>query len=182
MNVLYLRNVLKSPTKLYLVEVNGVNAEDTRLTLNLLPSGYDFMGIKDFFTDIDKVIIYSAIVQEDGRETDEMVHMYFDQFTKLTNVTYNLDSDTYTVTLVEPDVVDQRLTALEKKSEELPPLTSPFTTNLEPTGVATRYYEKDELIAIYNNGLPVTVRATIPISYKQPIIINLNCELYLGGN
>lgn len=182
MNVLYLRNVLKSPTKLYLVDTNGVNAEDTRLTLNLLPSGYDFMGIKDFFTDIDKVIIYSAIVQEDGRETDEMVHMYFDQFTKLTNVTYNLDSDTYTVTLVEPDIVDQRLTALEKKSEELPPLTSPFTTNLEPTGVATRYYEKDELIAIYNNGLPITVIATIPISYKQPIIIDLNCELYLGGN
>ncbi len=179
MNVLYLRNVLKSPTKLYVADVKP---ENEKIDIVVYPSGYDFMGIKDFFTDIDKVIIYSAIVQEDGRETDEMVHMYFDQFTKLTNVTYNLDSDTYTVTLVEPDVVDQRLTALEKKSEELPPLTSPFTTNLEPTGVAKQYYEKDELIAIYNNGLPVTVKATIPISYKQPIIIDLNCELYLGGN
>lgn len=79
----------------------------------------------------------------------------------------------------ELEIIRDRLSDIDHK---LPPLISPFTTNLEPTGVATRYYEKDELIAIYNNGLPITVIATIPISYKQPIIIDLNCELYLGGN
>ena len=79
----------------------------------------------------------------------------------------------------EYEILQEEIEEIQSKKE---PLTSPFTTNLEPTGVATRYYEKDELIAIYNNSLPVTVIATIPISYKQPIIIDLNCELYLGGN
>lgn len=179
MNVLYLKYNGK---KLYLTEIQGVNAEETKIELNIKNDSYDFNYIRDAFTGLTDVIIYSAIVQEDGRETDEVISQEFPTFTALNSVAYSVLTDVYTVTMIEPDIIDQRLTALEKKSEELPPLTSPFTTNLEPTGVATRYYEKDELIAIYNNGLPITVKATIPISYKQPIIIDLNCELYLGGN
>lgn len=175
---------------------DGINFNTMTLDLVCFNPGLGLPAIIEDFDSVREIVIYGCIVQEDGRETDEFISQIFDKQNKLQTIAYNLDDDTYKVTMIEPDLIEQRikvlendeqavdnrLTTLEKKSEELPPLISPFTTNLEPTGVATRYYEKDELIAIYNNGLPVTVKATMPISYKQPIIINLNCELYLGGN
>lgn len=160
----------------------GVDCEPEELRLTFFKENHTFEQIDADFSNIDVITIYGCVVQEDGRETDEYVVQEFDVFTKLVGIFYDKENELYTIRLVEPNVVDQRLTALEKKAEELPPLTSPFTTNLEPTGVATRYYDVTELIAIYNKNQPITVKVTVPISYKQPIIIDLNCELYLGGN
>lgn len=110
MNVSYLKFGIK---KLYLTEVNGVNAEEHKLELNIEARDNTFEDIKDSFSDLDNVTIYSAIVQEDGRETDEIVQQYFDNFTKLDKLAYNLDSDTYTVTLVVPNEIEARLSELE---------------------------------------------------------------------
>ena len=106
MNVSYLKI---GENKLYLAEINGVNAEEHKLELTIKAEDNTFEGIKDSFSDLDNVTIYTAIVQEDGRETDEIVQQYFDNFTKLDN----LDSDTYTVTLVVPNEVEARLSELE---------------------------------------------------------------------
>lgn len=110
MNVSYLKI---GENKLYLTETNGVNAEENKLELNIKAENNTFESIKDSFSDLDNVTVYSAIVQEDGRETDEIVQQYFDNFTKLDKLTYNLDSDTYTVTLVVPNEIEARLSELE---------------------------------------------------------------------
>ena len=110
MNVSYLKIGDK---KLYLAEINGVNAEEHKLDLTIKAEDNTFEDVKGLFSDLDNITIYSAIVQEDGRETDEIVQQYFDNFTKLDKLSYNLDSDTYTVTLVVPNEVEARLSELE---------------------------------------------------------------------
>lgn len=110
MNVSYLKI---SDNKLYLTETNGVNAEENKLELNVEARGNTFEGIKDLFSNLDNVTIYSAIVQEDGRETDEIIQQYFDNFTKLDKLTYNIDTDTYTATLIVPNDMEVRLSELE---------------------------------------------------------------------
>lgn len=110
MNVSYLK---LGDKKLYLTEVNGVNAEENKLELTIKAEYNTFEDIKNLFSDLDNVTIYSAIVQEDGRETDEIVQQYFDNFTKLDKLGYNLDADTYTVTLVVPNEIEARLSELE---------------------------------------------------------------------
>lgn len=110
MNVSYLK---LGDKKFYLTEVNGVNAEEHKLELTIKAEDNTFEDIKDSFSDLDNITIYSAIVQEDGRETDEIVQQYFDNFTKLDKLAYNLDSDTYTVTLIVPNEVEARLAELE---------------------------------------------------------------------
>lgn len=110
MNVSYLKI---GENKLYLTEINGVNAEENKLELTIKAEDNTFEGVKDSFSDLDNVTIYSAIAQEDGRETDEIVQQYFDNFTKLDKLSYNLDSDAYTVTLVVPNEIEARLSELE---------------------------------------------------------------------
>ena len=110
MNVTYLKF---SDGKFYLTEINGVNAEENKLELNIKADSYSFEDVKTAFSTLDNITIYSAIVQEDGRETDEIVHQYFDNFIKLDRVSYNIDSDTYIVTLVIPNETEQRLSELE---------------------------------------------------------------------
>lgn len=64
-----------------------------------------------------------------------------------------------------------------KKSD----LTSPYTDNKEPTGIASRYYEAGELIAVYDDTeMPITVIATMPISYGNSISIGVNAKRYYG--
>lgn len=110
MNVQYLK---LSDSKFYLTDVNGINAEENKLELNIKADSYSFEDIKTSFTNLDNITINSAILQEDGRETDEIVHQYFDKFTKLDRVSYNMDADTYTVMLVIPNETEQRLSELE---------------------------------------------------------------------
>lgn len=110
MNVSYLK---LGDNKLYLTETNGVNAEENKLELNVESRGNTFEGIKDLFSNLDNVTIYSAIVQEDGRETDEIIQQYFDNFTKLDKLAYNLDTDTYTATLIVPNDMEVRISELE---------------------------------------------------------------------
>ena len=110
MNVSYLK---LGENKLYLTEINGVNAEEHRLELTIKAEDNTFESIKVLFSSLNNVTIYSAIIQEDGRETDEIVQQYFDNFTKLDKLSYSLDSDTYTVTLVVPNEVEARLSELE---------------------------------------------------------------------
>ena len=177
-------NYIKYKNSRFVLPDDGINPEDSKLTLKFLADNWTFDQVKEAFNkNLDYIVIYGRIVQEDGRETDEYIAQYFDKQTKLINVSYDIESDTYSVILVEHDITDERLTALEEKTNELPVLVSAFTNNAEPTGVATRYYEVDELIAIYDkDNYPITVIVTQPISYKQPIIIGLNCEKYLGGS
>ena len=110
MNVSYLK---LGENKLYLTEINGVNAEERKLELTIKAEDKTFESIKVLFSSLNNVTIYSAIVQENGRETDEIVQQYFDNFTKLDKLSYSLDSDTYTVTLVVPNEVEARLSELE---------------------------------------------------------------------
>ena len=107
MNVLYLK---VNGEKLYLTDTNP---EENHLELVFEADGMGIPEIKSAFSNLDSVIIYTAIRQEDGRETDEIVHQYFDIFTKLSRIEYDVDSDTYKVTLIEPDIVDERLSELE---------------------------------------------------------------------
>lgn len=110
MNVSYLKI---GENKLYLTEINGVNAEEHKLELTIKADDNTFESIKDLFSDLDNVTIYSAIVQEDGRETDEIIQQYFDNFTKLDKLSYNLDTDTYTATLIVPNDMEARISELE---------------------------------------------------------------------
>lgn len=84
-----------------------------------------------------------------------------------------------TVSDVEsPYKLEQRIETLEKTK---PILASPFTNNSEPTGIASQFYDTDELIAIYEDDIPVTVKVTMPIGYDSEIIVGLNAEKYYGG-
>lgn len=159
---------------------NGVDLPDNNiLRLSFYSSSIDFVVIKSIFSDIDSITVYGCIVQEDGRETDEYVSMYYDKYTYLKKIDYDFDEDVYTVELLIPDETEKRLETLEKKAEEPIPLVSAFTSNREPTGIASRYYAADELIAIYDkNGYPITVKVTLPIGYNSSIIEGLNCEEY----
>ena len=161
---------------------NGVEPSELQLNLHIINDNYEFDYLTEVFSNLDEIIIYSCIVQDDGRETDEYIVQEFPQFTELRAIGYDLKTDIYTLEMVEPDIVDQRLTALEEKVSEPIPLVSNYTDNKEPTGKASRYYEVGELIAIYDyDNMPITVITTIPISYNQSILPTLNCERYYGG-
>lgn len=107
MNVFYLK---VNGEKLYLT---GTNPEENHLELVFEADGADISEVKSDFDNLDSVTIYTAIRQEDERETDEIVHQYFDNFTKLSKIEYDVDSDTYKVTLVEPDILEERISELE---------------------------------------------------------------------
>lgn len=84
-----------------------------------------------------------------------------------------------TVEIESPYKFEERIKALEEKK---PALLSAYTDNASPTGIAERYYEIGEILAVYdNNNLPITVIVTMPISYNQTIALGLNCERYYGG-
>lgn len=143
---------------------------------------YSFNDVKEMFSNLreEGIVIWFCIVQDDGTETDEMLSTSNKEFVKLKGIEYQMDLDLWKVSMTIPDETQERLKALE---EAKPALISAFTENAEPTGVASRYYEEGELIAIYDeNDQPITVKAIQPISYKHPLIIGLNCEKYYGGN
>ena len=106
MNVYYLK---KGNEKIYL---ENIIPEDKQLKLELRDLK-DLDEIKTAFSGLSDVTIYTAIVQEDGRETDEIVHQYFANLTKLSNIAYDISADRYTVTLIEPDEIEERVLELE---------------------------------------------------------------------
>ena len=104
---------LKMPKRLNLID-NGVDMpQDNILTLSFHKEDNTFDDVKSMFTNIDNITVYGCIEQEDGRETDEFVSNYFDKYTSLKSIEYDITKDVYKVTLTIPDETEQRLAELE---------------------------------------------------------------------
>ena len=104
---------LKMPTRYNLID-NGVDLPDeNRLTLSFFKEEHTFEEVKSDFANISSVYVYGCIEQEDGRETDEFISNYFDKYTYLKSIEYNIDMDVYKVTLIIPNDTQARLTELE---------------------------------------------------------------------
>lgn len=175
---------IKNGNTKYVLTNDGVDIGDgDRLKLKIVDNNYPFTEIQDIFSSIEnEITVYTCIIQEDGRETDEQVSTVIPTFTVLKEITYDIVDHLYSIILISPDDIDLRLRTLEKQSSEKPPLTSPFTDNKEPTGMASRYYEVGELIAIYDKSdMPITVMVVTPISYGQHIDVDLNSKIYYGS-
>jgi len=99
----------KGNDKIYLFNIIP-ETKDVELTLKDLS---DITQIKNVFKGLSELIIYSAIVQEDGRETDEIVSHSFPTFTKLSNISYNLDNQKYSVKMSELTEFEERISELE---------------------------------------------------------------------
>ena len=99
---------------------NGVSTPtEGILELSFHGEDHDFNKVKTLFTGIKDITVYGCIVQEDGRETDEFVSNYFDKFTSLKNIEYDLIKDVYKVTLVQPNELELRIAELEAKVKAL---------------------------------------------------------------
>lgn len=107
MNVQYLK---LGEEKIYL---EGIDPEENKLELSFAAGNKSLEDIKEILVGLNRLVIYTAIVQEDGRETDEIIHMVFETFTKLSKIEYDLDSKTYKVVLVEPNILEERIAELE---------------------------------------------------------------------
>ena len=113
MNVYYIKN---KKEKIY---ISDTNVEMNALSFVIKAEGQSIEDVKDMFANLENVTIYTAIQQEDGRETDEIVHQYFENFKKLTKVEYNLENDTYKVTIAEVTALENRVAELESMVQAL---------------------------------------------------------------
>ena len=104
---------LKMPKRLNLVEDEITKPVDDRLTLVFYKEDNNFETIKDLFSDVTNITIYGCIEQEDGRETDEFICEQYNQYTSLSKISYDLDNNAYSVTLVVPNETEERLSELE---------------------------------------------------------------------
>ena len=107
MNVFYLK---LNGEKVYVD--SDIIAEESRVTLHL-EDMTDVGEIKTAFSNLPNLTIYSAIVQEDERETDEIVYQYFENITKLDKIVYDTSSGKYSVLIVEPNDLEERITEAE---------------------------------------------------------------------
>lgn len=107
MNTQYLKF---NDEKIYLT---NVNPEGDRLELSFEAKDRSLADVKALLTGLDNITVYSAIVQEGGRETDEITHMYFENFIKLSKIEYDLETESYKVVLIQPNVLEERVTELE---------------------------------------------------------------------
>ena len=106
MNKYYLK---KKNGKIY---VDKIVPEEEKLSMELVDLD-DLDQIKSDFSNLSDITIYTAIVQDDGRETDEIVYMYFSNLTKLSKVSYDIKTGKYSVILIEPEILEERITELE---------------------------------------------------------------------
>ena len=107
---------LKMPNDIRLNLVDGgVDQPDPKtLTLTFYNNDrFSFEDIKSMFADTDGITIYMCIVQDDGRETDEMVSTHHEEFTKLKGVEYQTEYDLWKVSLTIPDDTKERVSELE---------------------------------------------------------------------
>ena len=117
MNVFYLKF---GNRKVYLDP--DIIAEEGRVTLKI-EEETNVEALKALFNNLSDLTIYTAIVQDEltdengdpveAVETDEIVYMYFDNITKLDKIIYNTVSEQYSVVLVEPDYLEERITEAE---------------------------------------------------------------------
>lgn len=139
----------------------------------------DFVVRVDSFTELDswKQVITEENINDAVMEGETLVNLVFTSIaTSLEDVC--IRADFYFREKSDVEILQEEVKALEEKK---PALTSAFTDNAEPTGTAERYYEKGEILAIYDkNDIPTTVKVTMPIGYGQSIVIGLNCEKYYG--
>ncbi|MBO7450463.1 MAG: hypothetical protein J6U54_08835 [Clostridiales bacterium] len=174
---------IKENNTKYILTNNGVDVADGNwLKLKIYAEGHTFGEVQKVFSSItEDIVIYTCIVQPDGRETDENISTVIPSFTVLKEIAFDAIENVYAIKLISPNDTDLRLIKLEKKTSEKPALTSPYTDNKEPTGIASRYYEVGELIAIYDDTeTPITVMVVIPISYCNAISIGVNVKQYYG--
>lgn len=99
--------------RLNLVEDEMNIPSNEELILVFYNGGSDFDTIKNIFSDIDSITIYGCNVQEDGRETDEYIVNYYDKYTVLKNIEYDIVNDIYRVTLIYPNDMELRIADLE---------------------------------------------------------------------
>ena len=104
---------LKLPDRLNLTD-DGISMPDNkRLILSFKRDNKEIDAIKSLFSNIESITVYGCVVQDDGKETDEFVANYFEQYTMLKGIEYDVAEDLYKVTLTIPDEIHQRLSELE---------------------------------------------------------------------
>lgn len=97
---------------------NGIDINDA-LSLTFVNNDYNFDRLLSIFSELNGIEIFGCIVQDNGDETDEFVSAYFENYTILSSLEYNLENDTYTVKLTAPNEVEQRLAELERRIASL---------------------------------------------------------------
>lgn len=97
---------------------NGIDINDA-LSLTFVNNNYNFDRLLSIFSELNGIEIFGCIVQDNGDETDEFVSAYFENYTILSSLEYNLENDTYTVKLTAPNEVEQRLAELERRIASL---------------------------------------------------------------
>ncbi len=107
MNVFYLK---LGNSKVY-VE-SDIISEESKVTITFSEET-GVSTIKELLSNLSDLTIYSAIVQEDGRETDEIVYMYFANITKLDKIVYNASNEKYSTIIVEPNELEERIAEAE---------------------------------------------------------------------
>ena len=109
MNRFYIK---KNDEKIYLDGGSEIIIGEDSVTFTL-STLTDIAKIKSIFAGLVDLVIYTAIVQEDGRETDEMVYQYLPMFTKLFRIIYDTLSEKYSVVLIAPNNLEERVVELE---------------------------------------------------------------------
>lgn len=102
--------------KLYLYEDDegGLDQrKENKIGVSVKNNNIPFETIKDLFSTIEDITIYGCIEQEDGTETDEYIANFFEGYSEVYNISYNVMYDYYKVFLAKPDEVNERFNGLE---------------------------------------------------------------------
>lgn len=96
---------------------NGISVpEEGILELSFYGANKNFETIREIFSDIDSgITVYGCIVQDsDGRETDEFVSTYFENYIILKYVEYDFVKNIYKVTLTKANELELRMSDMEE--------------------------------------------------------------------
>ena len=97
---------------------DGIDINDA-LSLTFKKENYEFNELLTIFSNLNDIEIFGCIVQDNGDETDEFVSAYYENYSVLLSLEYNINDDTYTVKLSAPNVIENRLAELERRIASL---------------------------------------------------------------
>lgn len=119
---------LKINGKRYNLTFDEMICDGAKLCLYIPSSEITIPEIRSVFSNLDEIIVYSCILNEDLErdengnatgekifiETDEYIATRFEGFTRIIAINYNLEYDFYEIIFVSPIDIDTRMSDMEE--------------------------------------------------------------------
>lgn len=115
-------NYLKINGQKYELTDDGVKNYGNQLFLTIINNRMSFETVRNLFSNIDNITIFGSVTDydSDGTENErEYVSSYYDMYNFLQKIEYDFAKDEYTITMIHPDEVSERLDEIEEILNEM---------------------------------------------------------------